>query len=531
MSEFFEESGRKYQQVQSLRDVTKTNFPNGQIRFHWNIPAQESWNPYLSFFTLRNDFSKFIMKTSVDTTAEFDVNPSIKIAPSMFFNDSLWQSLEFQINGVAICKHDNYVHQIAALKHRLKSENKNKSLDKLNFTDISLEERSQKIGPGGNGDDKTQIESGDLYDTLPNIGIQIDQTLAGNEATILFAGTSFIAKDYFEVGDILYIKNDEDGEYVQVTITSVQINEVNFIAPTIISLNNGAPASLATNEILYPGIIKKNKKEQTNYKEFETIWKPKLSIFDVNKWLPGGDYEIILTPFPESSYRKNAIEISPKTYALISDVNYFVINMELNLCTSIMPSSLASIELAEIKCQTKTINTTSLSQKQFNINPNTYSLTIAYQDNRVSTDYRFNSSFFRVWETDDELLYKPGWELNLSRFYISYDGNVLPNPIPDIKNNSTQKFISQRYWESQMYKIEQYLEIETLEEWKNRGTYYHFRWPRTTMRATELQVSQEFGNSTLPTGVTPQLLLFEHFKLEYAFDLANGYIQKVKRKV
>ena len=54
-----EKKGRYYQQVQSLRDLTGDNFPNGQIRFSWAVPANASWNPALSFFVMRQELVSF----------------------------------------------------------------------------------------------------------------------------------------------------------------------------------------------------------------------------------------------------------------------------------------------------------------------------------------------------------------------------------------------------------------------------------------------------------------------------------------
>ena len=73
-----------------------------------------------------------------------------------------------------------------------------------------------------------------------------------------------------------------------------------------------------------------------------------------------------------------------------------------------------------------------------------------------------------------------------------------------------------------------YENIETLQEWKDRGPYYHFTWPRENRDASEVQVSQEFKDS-LPNNVKPQLLLFEHYKCTYKFEIKMGYIINVKK--
>jgi len=106
----------------------------------------------------------------------------------------------------------------------------------------------------------------------------------------------------------------------------------------------------------------------------------------------------------------------------------------------------------------------------------------------------------------------------------------LPTPIPDIRKDADQDYFYQRYWETQQYKIMQYDDIETYEEWKARGPYFLFCWPRKNKNAFEIQVSQEF-QGLLPNGLAPQLLLFEIYIQKYDFTLSNGYITAVKKMI
>ena len=65
---------------------------------------------------------------------------------------------------------------------------------------------------------------------------------------------------------------------------------------------------------------------------------------------------------------------------------------------------------------------------------------------------------------------------------------------------------------------------ETLDEWRERGLYLHFPWPKTgTDRETRVYVSTAF--STL-TG-TPRLILFNHFKKVVILKYSNGSLQTV----
>jgi len=535
MSTLFEVKGRKYQQVQSLRDITNTNFANGQIRFNWSIPAQESWNPYLSFFTMRYNMSQWRKKTNpVDNAGRLvDIDPGSGVAPTMFFNDSLWQQMEIQINGITINKHDNYCHQIAALKYRLQTETMNKQMYKMNFTDIDIKDRANKFGPGGYGDNLSESTSRDLFDVIESgVTVQSNNVAAGGACTITFVGASRLS-DLFKVGDIIHVNfNSANNPYTEGPITAVTASTVVFTSVAAGQLNGGGAAALLANQILFGGAVRKAKDSAPKYRYIETIWKPKLDFFDVNAWLPGGEYEIILTPYPDASLRRQAMEVDFDSYA-----NWFlesglsIVSMELNVCTSAQPGDAKSITFNEIRCQAKTINTSSLSQKQFNIHPGCKTIVIAYQDHRVNSDYRISSSKFKIIANiDDPVNRNVSWEQNLSRFFIQYDGDVLPTPIPDIRKDADQDYFYQRYWETQQYKIMQYDDIETYEEWKARGPYFLFCWPRKNKNAFEIQVSQEF-QGLLPNGLAPQLLLFEIYIQKYDFTLSNGYITAVKKMI
>ena len=517
--------GRRYHQVQSLRDLTRTNFPNGQIRFNWSIPAEESWNPSLSFFKIRVDFGQLYVNALLN-----NLDPLLGVGPSMFFGDSLWQQLEFRINGVTVNKQDNYIHQIASLYHRQCAESKNKSWGKMNFHQIDIRDRANQFSASGHGDYRIS----DNYISLATFGATTANGGGGNiaaGASLTLALTADVQM-YVSIGDKIILEftaGNNTGKIFYGTITLTTANSI----VGIYDLPFVADASArACNMYVGSHLLIKDRENAPNYSKFESIWKPCLGALRLDEWLPGGDYEIILTPFPENQYRINALEYDANSPILdvLGGSTFEVINMDLYICSCQNKTALKEMSFIETRCQAKTLNTTSLNQKQFHINPKCHALSIAYQDNRVNTRKDISSSFFSILD-DSTTPKNKNWELNLQRFFIQFDGEVLPNPIPDVRVNGSEDFITQHYWESQMYKMEHWDEIETLEEWKKRGIYFMYQWPRKNMSASEVQVSTEFSASSLPTGVRPQLLLFEHYHCKYRFELYHNYITGVKKTV
>ena len=547
--------GRKYKQIQSLRDLTRTNFPNGQIRFNWSVPAQESWNPAFSFFTLRHDFNGY---TKINRVGNANVTAQVPshrlaridgIAPVMFINDSLWQQMEMRINGITINKQDTYAHQIAALKHRMCPEPKNKTMNELNFHSPYFIDRLNQVTSDGKYKQRPQLYEYDLIELIDQVGLDIAANvsilaviLAGDEGDITFVAGNDPKALGIKPGDVIMYKLA--GLAVPVVATRMEVIEIDGFVVTVrvdtdVAIRAAAPVAADEFTLISDTLPKFVEKEIPRKSIFETIWKPKLGFWSIDDWLPGGEYEIVLTPYPSSTYKISAIQ-SNKDESLISSVQYEILNMQLNICTSKQPSTLKGISFYETRCQAKTLNTASLSQKQFTVNPKTEALTLAYQDQRVQSSYNIPGGVFKIAEGDKQY---NDYEMFLSRFYIQYDGEVLPNPIPNIRNNKknnelitedeqNEDLISQRYWETQFNKVMIYDDIESMEEWKERGPYYHFHWPRQNAGASQVQVSTEFSKA-LPiinnVGLRPQVLLFEHYPCKYSFDLHMNYITDVKK--
>jgi hypothetical protein len=540
-----ENRSKFYQQVQALRDVTRSNFANGQIRYQFSTQSNISWNPALSYFKIRSQIRSVASNRRDGTVPELGP-PRLNddIGPNIFFGDSLFQQLEFYINKKCINKQDNYVHQIAALRHRQSSELRNKEYNKQNFTQPDLYSRITECASGG-GSDRMISQMVPLTPTfLPSSGANVSTFTSvnavdgSNITTITFnvvnaAGAIPDLRTIFKKGQIVRYLDGTGGapnnaanryitrEILATTATTIQVRTDAQIAVA------AQPCSAVAFFLNITMPVSKGRE----LSKWETVWKPSLGIFKKNVWLPGGDYEIVLTPHPRNSYKLQAIESVDDKQPIISEIafaegeyDFEVLSMDLNICQSFSRSNKTSLYIEEIHCQSQTINTNSLSQKQFIVEPNTKALTLAYQDNRVITDTSLSTGKFK---------FKNEAELSLTRFYINYDGVTLPNPIPDTEYERNDiDYFTARYAETQLYKRKSlYDSTEDYEEWKARGVYFHYKWPRKSSKATQVKLSQQF-KSQFEANLKPQILLFSHYTKAFTFKLDpnTGRIISIERR-
>lgn len=526
-------TGRRWYQIQSLRDITGSNFTSGQIRFNFSIDGETSWNPNKSYFKMRHHLNGVKYTTSNLVT---NIQLGHGIGPTMFFNDCFWQHIEVRVNGICLNKADSYYQQVAALRHRFNNEEMNKVVNKLNFHETSLGARLLKLASDGYKYNTSEItDLYYLYLNKSNDARTVQFTFAANNGLITLAvlnvtGNRPLLISLVKPGDVLVWRlqglNASVAVYniVNVTNTTIQLDRITgtaipdqvqrYMAPGEFTFFNRSSNILATEDIPYK-------------KYFETMWKPQMGFFDQDAWLPGGEYEIILTPYPASSYKYHIMEAF--TGVGIEDIDYSMIDMNYYVCMANKKSSETSIKYIDTKCLVKTINVASYNQKQFIINPHTFALTIAFQDSRYTNDYAVSDTKFKIQNRDDEgRILNRSWERNLTRFSIQFDNDLLPNPEPDVRATGEEEFITQQYWETQNSKVLMDSDIETLEEWFDRGMYFHFQWPRKNNEAKEVQVACEFKGQ-LPEGTKPNLLLFYHYKVSYSFAVQGGKIMGVKK--
>mgnify|MGYP003661279175 CR=1 FL=1 len=100
---------QKFVQIPATRDVTLDNFPKGTQVYRWE-QSGTTWIDFSkSFFRVRGTWSR------ADGT---QLTKADGIAPAMGACSTLFQSLDFRVNGVVVSRCSDYVAQVDALEAR-----------------------------------------------------------------------------------------------------------------------------------------------------------------------------------------------------------------------------------------------------------------------------------------------------------------------------------------------------------------------------------------------------------------------------
>ena len=267
-------------------------------------------------------------------------------------------------------------------------------------------------------------------------------------------------------------------------------------------------------------------------KQFECVWVPPMSIFDVGHALPGGSYELDLTPNTASIIGKSVIEsLADKVSG--TDFKFQVEDCVFYLATVDGPrSSDVSyvLDLREIRLQRGQISTsTSTQQRNFEISPNTESVTVCFQDNRQGTNSIYSSSRFRIDATPNDVA---GDESTLQRLFINYAGQIKPvsgDAQFDFDLTAKRDYLVQRYYDSLINSgMAPTQDVESITQWLSRGAYYHFSWPRDGKNQdTRLVVNFQFSADAS----AGSLLLFDHYQRAFRVRVAGGRVVTVQEAV
>lgn len=559
----------KYDEVASLRNIidgtaTNNSFGNGLIIFKWHPPSGSWWIPSRSYFRIDCELSR---PDGSSLQREDDIAPNMGLAGCLF------SKLQYLISDRVVSEISEFVAQVDALKSRLNHTGQwlNTTGDNYNLWEASFLKRQQKViptgidwnsftmdfGPRGAADQgagtvPTWIDT-DALGAGPN-QIQF-VTGAGPNATdqIIFTAnggqTIPDLRTMYQVGQELFIE-DGAGE-LRVTILSFE--DTNIILVEGGSLTNAGPADVA-NQFREPAYHINSGSATSKAQRFSLIWRPPLSIFDLPYGIPGSaKHELRFTPFSNQVYQKNAIEsvIADKqhtTDGANNDYRFAIRNAYFYAARCdgpIVEMDQFFLDLTEVRLQSSQITTSARSQFSLDVSPSTHALTVAFQDSAADTDTRYSQTKFKIREgnSNDAVSAPIAQELNLSNFYIRYGG--LQKPQPDYRLNYGDQYDGTRVDDNEKntnYLVEvqgrnalysgAYYDTssETMKEFRERGIYLHWPWPKTgTDRETRVYVSTEF-NELVDDGnnaITPRLLLFNHFKKVCILRYANGNLNEI----
>lgn len=532
-----------YDQIVPTRDVTSGNFPNGSIYIKWNVSGEKWWIPSRSYLRMRCELTK-------GNGDQFTVDD--KIAPSMNLMANLFQNMELRINDKTVSRVPNYVSQIEALENRLnKSQAQlNGIMSSTNFMQADFSNRQAQIC-----DDSYLLNTGNqtkVSTSILGLGDNAGNSFIATNTVTYDTGTGIVTfavggtpgailpnvSQVFKSGSQLKFGGAREG--IILTI----LYPIDAISLQCVA--GASEADIPINVLGNPDIdisVLSADTEARNLKEFELCWTPCLSLFKLQHAMPAGTYTLVLNPFPASVYQLQAIEsrnninfltsvANPalKSEADINKVRFNVVDMYFYCNTVDGPRAdnlSYLLDLNQTTCQQESIKTASFAQRNYDISPSTYALTVAFQDGRCNNDPRVPSSIFKCFSTT----FEPDKELSLERMYISYSGQQRPSPDADPSFSVGVDRTVQRYVDT-MIENGSYFDsggAESIQEFHKRGSYYYFSWARDgTDRSTRASVFSGFSNLLGTAKENANCLLFTHSKQVGKITVQDGLVIDVQ---
>ena len=511
----------QYEQQPPTRDVTTTNFPNGAIHFRWQTSGQKWWLASRSYLRMRCSLTR---GDGAPLTVSDGVSPNMGLCASLF------QSAEFRINDKTVSRISDFLPQVDALETRLtKSQSWLDGIgNATNFWNDSFQVRQSDVATDGVNlpVDVITERLGLGYDSATN-----QVAVAADTGVLTFTQNGGQALPV--VATIWAI-----GDEIEITTADAAIGTVRYRISQLLAgggaqtvqLNNLQGIAIGAGAYAFRRIRKSNVARKVA--NFELVWQPPLSIFKVGHALPSGKYELVLNPQTSSVYQKAAVESllggGDKTAGLLAtDFKFNVIDMYMYVNTIEGPRAddiTYLLDLEQTRCQTEKVDTVSFQQKNWDVSPSTYALTVAYQDLRAGTNTQVSPSKFKAYN----VALNAQQEIKLQRFFINYAGMNLPAPDADPNFTPTLDYTTQRYVESQMYSGAYYDTggCESIQQYHNRGSYYYFSWPRDgTDRSTRVNVHQQFDAAADIANM--RVLLFDHSKQVARIRVQSGSVVDV----
>lgn len=526
-------SRMQYDQHPPTRDVTGANFPNGALHFRFQTSGQRRWIPSRSYIRTRFELLKG------DGTP---ITVATEIAPNMGLMSNLFQSGEVRINDKVVSRISDFFPQIDALETRL---SKSKPwLDTIGAS-TNFWQADQTIRMNEVSDDGTLIKNKIAGDQTVQVGRlamgyaaqnTVEYTAATGTLTFAAGGGAAPpdARVVYPVGTYFeFLAGDARNIRMKV------VRHIDALNMIVEGLYNDDIAAGATN-FQRVTINRAVNAASRRVGSFELTWTPPLSLFKVEKALPSGRYELVLNPQTSTSYQRRAIESvlgaaskEPLLPGQAPDPAKFqlrIVDMYLYCATVEGPRAdniTYYLDLESTRLQTDKIDTTSFAQKNFDVSPSTTALTVAYQDLRAGENTALSPSKFRSYENVAQP-FSPQ-ELSLNRFYINFAGENKPSPDADPSFTAGKDYTIQRYFETQIHNGAYHDASggENVEEFHDRGAYYHFQWPRDgTDRSTRVQVNSQFDPAANVTNM--RVLLFDHFRQVCRVQVVDGAVVSVE---
>tara|TARA_R100000951_G_scaffold15933_2_gene12547 strand:+ start:2605 stop:4251 length:1647 start_codon:yes stop_codon:yes gene_type:complete len=521
-----------YEQQAPTRDVTGDNFAGGPIHFKWEVSDTKWYNPSRSYIRMRCALSK------ADGSA---LTKADGIAPNMALCSTLFQSMEFQINNKTVSRIGDFVAQVDALENRLtKSSSWLESVGaSTNFWQDSIEVRKAEVSSDGVKSSETPeiVLTNRLALGIPAAATQAYATATG-VMTMAGLGTVDLTT-IFSAGDVIQLP----------ALTGAPANSaytIEAVSATTLTLPKAITADVAA--AVFDFNKQDNGEEARRVQYFELTWKPPLSIMKIGHCLPTAKFELILNPHNESAYQKYAIESMTDKIANVSrsavvspanaDFKFRVEDMYyyINTVNGPRADNLSYlIDLENTNCQSDNVPNVSFQQRNFDVSPSTYALTVAYQDTRAGVNSQFSPTKFASFEGTAETSDKVNVDEKLNRFFIQYAGQQFPSPDASPEFVAGKDYTTQRYVDTILNSGSYFNSggSETIEDWASRGRYYYQVCPKDSHdKSTRVAVHQQFNGAGLPstTLANTRVLLFSHYRTVVRVEIKNGRVVDVEEQ-
>lgn len=492
----------RYQQVESQTSLGSNGTAIGGSRFdfRFQLGSDEYWVPSKSYLRMR---------IKIGGAADAHLTAVDGIAPAMDQAANMFASGQLKLGSVELSQIQADMGPISILNTRMSREKGflDGAGSSLAWLDPSLDSRIADVSVDGS-----------RYETINRVALGFDAatntieiaTGAINAGTAVFAVAAGAAlptlSTYWKAGDTLV--TSINNKYIVKTVGATTLTLFGKVV---------VEAAAAGEFARERGNLSNHEPRRVQF--YELIWIPPLSIFKIDHALPLGDYRLILTTQGGSDYKVRAIESKVAKTAVtdfqitVEDMNFYVAGM-----TGPRIDNLKYyLDLDETHMDQESMTTASGSEI-FSVNPNTYALTVAFQNNNAGSDSTLSPTRFRVKNANGS----DGAELALTSLQVQYAGFSKPMPSADPSFTLNSKdYTSARYADSMLYNMMYFIEPESLEDWQNRGMYIYLPFPTDAdKQATRVIVRYTFGAAF----VSSQLLLFSHYKRMATIEIKDGKV-------
>lgn len=216
----------------------------------------------------------------------------------------------------------------------------------------------------------------------------------------------------------------------------------------------------------------------------------------------------------------------------VSQIRFNVQDLNLYIATTEGPrvdDLTYMIDIEDINCQVENVTGSGFQQKNFDVEPSTTALTVAWQAQNSGLNTLSSQSKFKFPSTGVNAALYPSGELALKRFFLRYGLDQKPSPDFDPLYASPDSFITELYAETQLYSGQKFNEgsPESQQDWIDRGAYLYFAWPRdATDESTRVNINYQF-DTDITVVDTARTLLFNHYKNVAMITVKNGRVVDV----